>query len=397
MTILIITSEYIGETPVGGLATYTYNISRLLAERENDVIIVTASLKHNNSIRINQHIILERVYVNDIRTNGVSWINNIKQSGRVAQRVKKIQAKYGVDVIHYPSELAIGLLIIGKTPKVARISTDSILCRESKKYNYLWKTHVNRMKIEDLLEYISLWKADSVFGPGQKIGRVISARIHKDVQLIESPFLFDDNNLDNSIYQAKLEGKRYLLTHSSLSNTKGILLVGECIYEILKNNSELYYVFAGIDTCIEIDEKSKMSAVKYIKKNAKEFADRVIYLGSLRREQLFPVILGSYACILPSRIDNFPNSCVESMALGKIVIGTRGGGCEQLITDGENGLLIKIDSKEDLVKQINYVLKLSDNQYTNMCKAAKKRVGEMKTESIVDQLLSLYKNTINSK
>ena len=47
----------------------------------------------------------------------------------------------------------------------------------------------------------------------------------------------NDNNLDNSIYQAKLEGKRYLLTHSSLSNTKGILLVGECIYEILKNNS----------------------------------------------------------------------------------------------------------------------------------------------------------------
>ncbi len=61
-----------------------------------------------------------------------------------------------------------------------------------------------------------------------------------------------------------------------------------------------------------------------------------------------PIVL-----FLPSRIDNLTNTCIESMALGKVVIGTQGAIFEQLIEDGVNCFLCRIDcKKKNYLKQL---------------------------------------------
>ncbi len=74
--------------------------------------------------------------------------------------------------------------------------------------------------------------------------------------------------------------------------------------------------------------------IDYVRAQAGALHYKIIYPGVLPHAQLLPIIEHASAVVLPSRIDNFPNTCLEAMACGKIVIGTRGTSFEQLIDDG---------------------------------------------------------------
>ena len=100
---------------------------------------------------------------------------------------------------------------------------------------------------------------------------------------------------------------------------------------------------------------------------------------------------------LPSLIDNFPNTCIESMAFGKLVIGTRSNGFEQLIDSGENGYLIDAACSDQLLGAISKVLKLSEDEIQKMGKKSKDRIEQLKPSIAVKELVEYYKEVIKNK
>ena len=66
------------------------------------------------------------------------------------------------------------------------------------------------------------------------------------------------------------------------------------------------------------------------------------------RAALYALIRGAACTVLPSRIDNLPNSVLESLMLGTPVIGTRDSSIEELVEDGVTGVLIPNGSAADL-------------------------------------------------
>jgi glycosyltransferase involved in cell wall biosynthesis len=69
-------------------------------------------------------------------------------------------------------------------------------------------------------------------------------------------------------------------------------------------------------------------------------ADRVRFVGSLPRRGVLELFRGADATLLSSSWENFPHTVVESLAVGTPVIATRVGGVPEVLTDGENGLLV---------------------------------------------------------
>jgi glycosyltransferase involved in cell wall biosynthesis len=67
---------------------------------------------------------------------------------------------------------------------------------------------------------------------------------------------------------------------------------------------------------------------------------RVRFLGSLPREEVLGLFRGADASLLSSTWENFPHTVVESLAVGTPVIATSVGGVPEVVTDGENGLLV---------------------------------------------------------
>jgi len=67
---------------------------------------------------------------------------------------------------------------------------------------------------------------------------------------------------------------------------------------------------------------------------------RVRFLGPLPREEVLGLFRGADASLLSSTWENFPHTVVESLAVGTPVIATSVGGVPEVVTDGENGLLV---------------------------------------------------------
>ena len=85
------------------------------------------------------------------------------------------------------------------------------------------------------------------------------------------------------------------------------------------------------------------------------------------------------------------------MGLGKVVIGAYGASFEQLINHKENGLLIKRDSPKSLIKAVDYLMSMTEEEKDKMGERAKERVAQMSPDKIYEQLVSFYGRVIKKK
>jgi hypothetical protein len=114
----------------------------------------------------------------------------------------------------------------------------------------------------------------------------------------------------------------------------------------------------------------------------------------MRHDKLYPVIENSFAVVLPSRIDNFPNACIEAMAHHKIVVGTRNTGFEQLIEHRSSGFLCEKDNSSELLAILNEIIGLGEIEKRTIEENAFKRIQLLRPEITVNRLIDFYKTVI---
>ena len=390
MHIVYVTPEFITEKSGGGLASYIANISQILASYGHRISIITLSEKKDERLVWKDRIAVYRV--SDVSRVSLTPLKKLLLSHRLYLCAKRLEKKEKIDLIQYASFEGVGFFYLRNVPAVVRISSDCVAWREYKVYDYD-KTNL-RPCLTDWLEYYAEKKIGNIFGPSYATAGLIEQRTHRKVTVIESPFYLKKETFDTSVFDSILVGKKYYLSHSSMSCLKGTHVIAEIIADICKKDKTAYFVFAGADHGIFYKNGTVISAKEYILKHAGVYADRVIFLGTLERQKLYPVIEGAFACLMPSRIDNMPNTCIEAMAMGKIVVGTRGASYEQLIEDGRNGFLIEIDSREGLKNAIYRIEVLTKEERKVIESEARKTTERFNAENVYYQLMSFYKTVI---
>lgn len=101
-------------------------------------------------------------------------------------------------------------------------------------------------------------------------------------------------------------------------------------------------------------ERSRIE--EFIKNN--NLGNRVKLLGFLNSKELKKYIAKSSFVVVPSICyENCPFSVLETLAIGKAIIGSRIGGIPELILNGENGLLYNYDSIDELKEKIEWMFK----------------------------------------
>ncbi len=83
---------------------------------------------------------------------------------------------------------------------------------------------------------------------------------------------------------------------------------------------------------------------------------RVRFLGSLPREEVLALFRSADAALLSSAWENFPHTLVEALAVGTPAIATDVGGVREIVTDGENGLLVAPGDPSALAEAIRRFL-----------------------------------------
>ena len=306
------------------------------------------------------------------------------QSKKLNQALLTLHKNCNVNVTQYASYTATALFAPTHIPSVSRISS----------YQPLWDAAYEKNPsiqniLCDFLELRALKKTKLTYGPSKLIGEIIENKINREVEIIETP-LSPKSPIDETKYIEYLSGKKYILFFGTLGVLKGVLEIAKILPNLFTQNQNIHFVFAGKDTIY-----NGKSIIETIKNHASKYEDRCIFLGSLKKVQLTPVVQNAEVVVLPSRVDNLPNTCIEAMSLGKIVIGTQGASFEQLITDGENGFLCDIQNSESLYSKIEEALNLTEFQKNKMSEKAIQRTKKLEPEVICDQLLNLYNKAIN--
>ena len=170
--------------------------------------------------------------------------------------------------------------------------------------------------------------------------------------------------------------------------------MAQIIDDVLDEFPNLMYVLAGKDKELVING-NRIWASQFIYSKIERNRERFIYLGEVaERSRMFAIIENAYACVLPTRTDNLPNTVSEAMTLGKIVISSDKTSVEQLITDGYNGFLSEIDNAKELYQKIKYVMQLSDEDKQKIENKAKERVKTLTPEYVYQNMIDIYEETI---
>lgn len=190
-------------------------------------------------------------------------------------------------------------------------------------------------------------------------------------------------NLDE--YNCEIEDEGYALYVGRLSEEKGII---NLIKAFKKSNRNKLYI-AG-------DGPDKDRIVEYIKNEQLE--EKIKLLGYLKSNEIKEYVRKCRFVVVPSIwYENCPYSILETLSIGKPIVGSRIGGIPELVIDNKTGLLFDATSIEDLSNKMNL---LFDNE--NMARelginAKKYAEDNFSMDNYYNNIIKIYENCINQK
>ncbi len=95
--------------------------------------------------------------------------------------------------------------------------------------------------------------------------------------------------------------------------------------------------------------------------------------------------------ILPSLSEGLPQSLLEAMARGKIVLASNNKGNKDVIKDGKNGFLFPVGDKKRLAERIKYITLLSQKGKEKIKKSARITAENYRWKVLGNRFLSLIK------
>lgn len=398
MRIAFISFEYPPSVAIGGIGTYAWEASRMLAAAGFDVEVISAGEPCNEPAS----------------AHGVS-VHRIPASCRTVFRelalplFAELHKVKPFDLIESPEIGAEGSLIASSFPEVAVVSklhTPSYLLAEichshprlldrlrfrlgalrRGRWQGLARHTYNR---DDDPEWQFTHKADGIDAPSQ----AIADRLRSDWDLSADrlavyPLPFQP---DPAFLSLPLPTEpRTIGFLGRLEARKGVVEFARAIPEILKQAPQLRFRFLGPSwPYLKTDMES------WIRQQCRAYLDRITFVGAVKREHLVDQLGQCDIVALPSLWENFPFACWESMAAGRAVIGSSSGGMAEVIQPGVSGLLVPPFSPSAIASAV-LSLVANPERVAVLGAAGRNRVLEhLSPERILPLQVASYKRAID--
>ena len=207
---------------------------------------------------------------------------------------------------------------------LVRISTSRILYDETSGEVSLVERLTERCDVR------ILQRADAVYAPSRYLASYFRQQYGVPVHVLRPP---------HSLAVAPSEEPpqplppKFLVHFGNLCVRKGTDLVAEALLLAWKAQPDIHMVWVG--------RQGEPLLARYQERWG-EKGRQVRWLGALPRERLYSVVKRADAAVLPSRVDNLPNTVIESLMLGVPVIGSNGASIDELVEPGHSGELVPI-------------------------------------------------------
>jgi glycogen(starch) synthase len=378
----------------GGLSTYTFNTAKALKERGHFVTIFLSGT-------IDREFDFKGLRVVE-RKPRVPWI--FKPMDKLLSRwlseglgrcwssltINKTIGAYilreRIDLIHYTNWKAIGLFSVNH-PALLRISSYDSLWDNNPDNRHLGKKFVH------WLEKKSIKRFEHIIGPGDHLARYIEndLKLSHPIRLVPTPV--EIKRRENSGNASLVSARKRVLYAGTVSQIKGAELLFELITKFLKCNDDTEFVVAGKAGVVR--GKSCRGTLESL---AESFPNSFTYHPHLDRSLLEIEYATADLVIIPSLIDNFPNTALEAMSNGTMVLASDTASLGTLLKDGQNGFVMQGRNVDDWIGRMRHILfEMDDERKNDMRKAMSDSLEAFDTENAIGKLLSEYEKLLSAR
>lgn len=193
-----------------------------------------------------------------------------------------------------------------------------------------------------------------------------------------------------------------IFMHQGFKPIKGLHFLLEAVNRLKSKYPDIKLYLSGNDNLRPKTLKQKLMIngyCLYINKIIKKYnlQSHIVFTGVLDAERMVEYLKKSHVMVLPSAIENSPNSLVEAMLVGTPSISSFVGGVPGMLKHEEEGLLYCYDEVNVLTYYIERIFD-SDELAEKFSKAARARAFHDHDEDmLVTKLIGIYKEIINDE
>ena len=316
----------------GGLATYTRRMARLVAHGGHDVEVFVLNSTRDDVVEFEGYIVRHILHVQGhlltLRNRVLHRLGlqatAAKQSLRdaaelIADAVEARHASSPFDVAHSPDYLGTGIALY---PSPGRLHV--VRCSAAMDLYMDCDGRTDPASAEHIaVEREAVARADIAIAPSALVADHYERILGRKVHVVRPPAYLENTPSQRPHWLPK----RFLVHFAGfLSERKGTGLIAKALPLALAQEPGLIMIWVG--------KLASDSPLRIAPAN-------LMILDRLGKPELYAVLKAATAAVLPSKVDNIPNTLVESLLLGTPVIVTKGASQDEMVEPGPGAMLIE--------------------------------------------------------
>ncbi|AFY35409.1 glycosyltransferase [Calothrix sp. PCC 7507] len=222
------------------------------------------------------------------------------------------------------------------------------------------------------MEKFCILAADGIFAPTQYISQQVKTTLNPnlDIQIIPLPAP------QKLLYPEKLPLSSPtpgdIVYFGRLEVRKGIIPLLEACSQLWDAGIDFKLTAIGGDTLYHL-QGCYMKA--YLTKKYRQYINsgKLIISPPLPQAQIYERVQKAWCVVIPSLWENFPNTCLESMLLGKAILASSAVGHVEMLQTAEmqGGVIFDWQISDDFAQKLNQILSYSKAEILNIGEKAR--------------------------
>lgn len=325
--------------PHGGIGVFVYNLAHAMRKRGHIVTVFgsgpKASVANDDGIQV--------VTIPECRRRFVGWF---VERLRVLRWLRGAEQSEGFDIIEVPEHGGMLPWPFLRAPVVVRLHLSWKVWwkHEGKSKHNRWMPYCERAT----LKYNPYWIACSSYILHETKRAFQLTSIQDQVIYNGTPCQPDET----AAFSHRPLDADYVLFGGRISIRKGAVALALAAKRFLPKFPSLRLVYVGPGDIIE-----GLPAEVYLKRIiGSEYADRLVFPGQVRAEQMRNWMAHARAFVFPSRLEAFSLIVIEAMACRVPVVYSVSHSGPEAIEHGVSGLLADPNDSDDIARNVETIL-----------------------------------------
>jgi glycogen synthase len=263
-------------------------------------------------------------------------VNWLRRAFSLAEAMERRHSGFPFDAVQSADLFASGIAVRSnnKRTHVVRCSSAVDL------YNQVDMDDSRKAKLRVLLERAAIKRADLVYAPSQYIANYYQQSLGLDVKVVRPPVLRD---FDLISARPDFLPERFFVHYGQLIRRKGTFWLVNALKKVFLMEPSFRIILIG---------RGNFDVISSILSDFGEYRSNIQVLYPMPKQLLYRILSYAEASVLPSLVDNLPNTVIESLMFGVPVIGTLGASIDELVENGVTGELVHAGDEEALANSI---------------------------------------------